>query len=231
MVMRRVFLSQIFVRSVRVISCRVASGLLGMALVLGPALGSWSQSLSLDSVDVGQSQSLDDVEQATSGTPDGDRLAESESLDQVPTVQSASLDSIPSTQGSSLDSVPVAQSAAPNNDNLVWRPSPCDQIQVPSVRTPQGSDASAWQSFLDAKRSQVKAAQRSVQTTTEAFGASLYQGEHLIATRVRLGEERDAARLRYCELRCEMQASLQAAERAGVLPGVLRPYETAALGN
>ena len=48
---------------------RVSAAALGVALVALPALPSWPQSMSLDSVDVAHSQSLDDVEQATSGTP------------------------------------------------------------------------------------------------------------------------------------------------------------------
>ena len=72
---------------------RVSAAALGLALVALPALPSWPQSMSLDSVDVAHSQSLDDVEQATSGTPGGSRLAVSESLDSVPAAQAESLDS------------------------------------------------------------------------------------------------------------------------------------------
>ena len=54
---------------------RVSAAALGVALVALPALPSWPQSMSLDSVDVAHSQSLDDVEQATSGTPGGSRHA------------------------------------------------------------------------------------------------------------------------------------------------------------
>ena len=205
---------------------RVSAAALGVALVALPALPSWPQSMSLDSVDVAHSQSLDDVEQATSGTPGGSRLAVSEPLDSVPAAQSESLDSVPSTMGTSLGDIAVAQSGAPNNDHLVWQPTPCSELSVPPFSTPRGANSAAWQSFLSAKQQQVRAADRSVQTATEAFGASLYRGEHLMATRVRLGEERDEARQHYSEVRCQMKDSLAAAERAGVLPGVLRPYQT-----
>ncbi|MDG2051583.1 MAG: hypothetical protein P8M78_15620 [Myxococcota bacterium] len=205
---------------------RASAAGLGSMLVLLPALPSWPQSMSLDSVDVGQSRSLDDVEQATSGTPGGSRLAESESLDSVPAAHGESLDSVQSTLGTPLGDVAVAESSAPNNDHLIWQPTPCSEMSVPPFTTPQGANPSAWQSFLNAKQQQVRAADRSVQTATEAFGASLYRGEHLTATRVRLGEARDEARQHYSEVRCQMKDSLTVAERAGVLPGVLRPYQT-----
>ena len=53
---------------------------------------------------------------------------------------------------------------------------------------------------------------------------AFYRGEHLSATRVRLGEQRDAARAQYSEARCGLQASLREARRAGVEAGVLREY-------
>lgn len=210
----------------RVAAARGASVVVGVLLVMLPAVGSWSQSQSLDSADVGVSRSLDDVEQATSGTPDGGRMAESESLDQMPAASAESLDSAPTTFGTSLDAAPVAVSDAPNNDDLDWRPTPCSQLPTPSIAGPQGADPAAWREMLDATQQRVASSKRDVDEATQAFGASLYRGEHLPATRVRLGEQRDAARKQYSEARCEMQASLDAARRAGVLPGTLRMYQT-----
>jgi hypothetical protein len=177
-------------------------------------------------VDVGRSGSLDSVDVGQSGTPDGDRLEDSESLDQVPAASSESLDSMEQTFGSSLDSVPVATSEAPDNANLVWHPTRCSQLPAPSVDLPTSSNPTRWVYVLNRTRSEIETAKDELDSATVAFGQTDYQPGVTPASRVPLGEARDAARAQYSELLCEMPVLLEAARRAGVDPGVLRPYES-----
>lgn len=206
-------------------SIRAGCSAASLILVLTPALGSWSQSESLDSVDVGESRSLDDVPEATAGTPDGSRLSNSLPLDDVPAATAESPDAVPNTMGTPLDDAPLAESGAPNNDNLVWQPTPCSQMPTPAIEAPAAGDVGAWQAALQRANQHVDVTQDELQQATEAFGASLYRGEHLTAVRVRLGTARDAARVRYSEARCALRGTLVAARRAGIEPGVIRPYE------
>lgn len=198
------------------------------ALLLGvdPGTG-FAQSQSLDSVDVGQSESLDSVDVGQSGTPDGDRLSDSDSLDSVDVGQSESMDSVEQTYGSSLDSVPLATSGAPDNANLVWRPTPCSELPTPSVQMPGSDNATLWVNVLNQTRSQIAAAKQQLDDATVAFGQTNYQPGVTPASRVPLGEARDAARRNYSEQLCKMPALLEGAREAGVDPGVLRPYQTA----
>ena len=205
-----------------------APGLLAALLLLlvSPGL-CLAQSESLDSVDVGSSESLDSVDDGASGTPDGDRLADSNSLDSVDTGESESLDSQEQTYGSSLDSVPLATSSAPDNANLVWSPTPCSQLATPNVEMPETSNATSWVRVLNQTRADIAAAKQQLDEATVAFGQTNYQPNITPATRVPLGEARDAARRNYSEQLCKMPVLLEGARQADVDPGVLRPYQTA----
>lgn len=194
-------------------------------LLMSPGLG-LAQSESLDSVDVGSSESLDSVDDGESGTPGGDRLADSDSLDSADTGESESLDSQEQTYGSSLDSVPAATSGDPDNANLVWRPTPCSQLATPSVEMPETSNATSWVRVLNQTRADIAAAKQQLDEATVAFGQTNYQPNITPATRVPLGEARDAARRNYSEQLCKMPLLLEGAREAGVDPGVLRPYQT-----
>jgi hypothetical protein len=197
-----------------------------LLLLVSPGLG-LAQSESLDSVDVGSSDSLDSVDDGASGTPEGNRLADSDSLDSADTGESDSLDAEEQTYGNSLDSVPLGTSSAPDNANLVWRPTPCSQLATPSVEMPETSNATSWVRVLNQTRADIAAAKQQLDEATVAFGQTNYQPNITPATRVPLGEARDAARRNYSEQLCKMPYLLDAARQAGVDPGVLRPYQTA----
>ena len=133
-------------------------------------------------------------------------------------------DPLDTADAKSLGEVDRATPRDPNNEGLVWTPSPCKEGAV-EIEPPADTSAEGWEAALAASLARVKSLGEAVDNVTELYTGTLDRAALQPTERVKLGQARDAARRQYSESRCEFEALKEAARSDGVLPGVLRKYE------